>query len=368
MITPLESRFEGWYYDGRSPVRHPATVELTEEALIIAPGNAEPLRWACSRARVISDGSDGEPIRLESEEGPAGEALIVLDGRFLEALRQHTSACGGTSSLLEFRGWRPALLASAAIVVIASGFYFWGARLVADAAARAAPRFIEERLGRAVVSILAPAGQRCSGPARARLLARVSGRLAAAARTSGYQFRVIYVNNPTVNAFAAPGGYIVVFQGLLAETRNPEEFAGVLAHEMQHVIQRHSTRALARDVSGRTLLSLIALDSGTPSAFQGAVQLMNLHYQRADEEQADTESIALLKRAHIRPYGLNALLRRLQLNGKTADMPASYLSTHPAILERAARVEAEAGARSFVSEPLMTDEEWARAREACAPR
>jgi len=54
-----------------------------------------------------------------------------------------------------------------------------------------------------------------------------------------------------VDAFAAPGGYIVVFRGLLEKTPTPEEFAGVLAHEMQHVLLKHSARAIAREFSGR---------------------------------------------------------------------------------------------------------------------
>ena len=59
-----------------------------------------------------------------------------------------------------------------------------------------------------------------------------------------YAFRVSVVDSPVVNAFAAPGGYIVIYKGLLKYTKSPEELAGVLAHEIEHVIHRHVTRML----------------------------------------------------------------------------------------------------------------------------
>src|SRR5207253_417538 len=126
----------------------------------------------------------------------------------------------------------------------------------------------EDRLGRATVAILAPEESRCKDPGAQQRLAPIVDRLSTAA---GRRFTVIYVDQGVVNAFAAPGGYIVVYRGLLDQAATAEEFAGVLGHEMQHVILKHSDRAIAREFSGRALLSLMSVDSsGTPAALQGA--------------------------------------------------------------------------------------------------
>ncbi len=364
MITPLGSRFEAWYYDGRTPSKRAVTVELAADELRIERPGEELLVWSYTQLQTVCDGADGEPVRLEPKGGVPGEALVVDSGSFAEAMRQHAPARRAGREWLEFRGWRPVLAACAAIAAVACAFYFWGVRAAADAAARVAPPFLEERLGRAVVNILAPEPQRCSNQEREKLLARVTDRLTAAAGRSGYQFKVIWADRPIANAFAAPGGYIVVFQGLLSEMQTPEELAGVLAHEMQHVVNRHATRALARDISARTLLSLIAFDaSGTPGGIRGAVELGNLSYQRSDEEQADLGAVALLQRARIDPRGLETLLRRLQLNGQAVEL--GYLSSHPAIEERIAKMEARVSRSAPAAVPLMTPEEWAAARSVC---
>jgi predicted Zn-dependent protease len=68
---------------------------------------------------------------------------------------------------------------------------------------------------------------------------------------SPYRFEAIIADDPAINAVAVPGGWIVVNQGLLRRTRSPEEQAGVLAHEMQHILQRHTTNGILRQLSWR---------------------------------------------------------------------------------------------------------------------
>jgi predicted Zn-dependent protease len=147
----------------------------------------------------------------------------------------------------------------------------------------------------------------------------------------------------------------------------PEEFAGVMAHEMQHVLHKHGTRAVARQVSGATLLSLlVGGGAATPAAVEGAAGLINLHYQRADEDAADRGSVPLLAKAGISPHGLPAFLRRLRLHPSFREAPSKYLSTHPAMVERTARLEAEVG-RIPKPPALLSTEEWVAARKVCRP-
>ncbi len=358
MITPLDTRLDAIYYDARSPLSRAVTVEADAEAVRITDGGEEMV-WPHGKTRLFADAGPGERLRLEHDDGSG--ACIIVPAAFLDILRQRAPGYV-RGSLFDLGDWRSVAVALAATALLGSALYLWGIRVAADAAARFAPRAAEERIGRSAASILAPSRERCADPARARLLGRVTGRLVSAAGPSGYTFRVIVARGPVVNAFAAPGGYIVVYQGLLDEMQSSEEFAGVLAHEMQHVIHKHSTRAIARQLSGGALLSLMAMDS---SAIQGAAQLMNLRYQREDEEEADTDGLQLLVRARIRPDGLYTLLRRLQIEGKAGEMPA-YLSSHPAVLARTRELESRARSVTATFEPLMTEEEWRGAKAFCS--
>jgi len=363
MIRPLDSRFAARYYDGQASIRHPATVDLDSEGLNITIAGRDAMVWKYAGLRIAADGSYGEPIRMERL---SGESLIVENTDFMEAMRQHGGA-ERPAIQLDLRGWPAVLFCCIGIAVVATVLYVWGVRFAADQAARFTPAFMEDRLGLAVSTILAPENTRCTDPAARQRLQPIVDRLASVAGTK-YEFHVIYVNQGVVNAFAAPGGYVVVFRGLLDEAETPEEFAGVLAHEMQHVIKRHSTRAIAREFSGRALLSLMAVDSsGTPAAIQAGARLANLSYQRADEEEADLAAVALLARARIGTDGLTSFLRRL-LASSMGTASLKYLSTHPAMNERVEKLQEEAHKVARPADPLMTIEEWHRARAICASK
>jgi predicted Zn-dependent protease len=359
MIRPLDNSYEAVYYDGQAPTRHGAMVQLGAAELNIAIEGGSELVWPYTTMKLAADGSYGEPVRIE--HGSAA-ALVIESHHFVEALQQHGVTRRAVP--LDLRRWPAVLLCLIAIGVIGSVFYSWGARLLAAQAARFMPAGIEKRLGRSVVAVLAPEQMRCADT-RHRLQPIVD-RLRAATG-SRQEFEVIYVNQGIVNAFAGPGGYIVVYRGLLEEAKTGDEFAGVVAHEMQHVLLKHSDQALAREFSARALLSLMAVDSGgTPSAVQASVRLANLKYQRSDEEAADLAGAGLLARAHMPLEGLATFLRRLAMYTPASGAGWSYLSNHPATEERVEALEQESQKLGHFSTPVMSAEDWAVAREVCA--
>jgi predicted Zn-dependent protease len=366
-IRPAESQFEAWYQDGITPLRQPAAVLLGDSSLTVVRDGAVDLVWPYGRLELHSSPHHGEPVRL----GPRGgaDAIVVEDPLFFGAWRQRFPGESRWYEITpEWERWPAVVLAMAAIAAVSATLYFHALPVAADLGARFAPRSIETRLGDAVTNILAPQKDHCGNADARLLLGRISGRLAAALpkeADGGYRFQVTYTNSYIPNAFAAPGGKVVVFQGLLREMETPEELAGVLAHEFQHVVHRHSMRALAREVSGRTLLSLLSFDSsGTAYGIASAANLMNLHYQRGDEQQADDEGVKLLTRAGIRPEGLGRLLRRLRARDGIPEV-GEYWSTHPATVERAQRLEEMAAKLQGTYSDLMTADEWNKARNVC---
>src|SRR5690606_1638034 len=114
-----------------------------------------------------------------------------------------------------------------------------------------------------------------------------------------------------VNAFAAPGGYIVVFQGLLEASESAEEVAGILAHEIQHVVQRHGTKAILEALPLQLAAAALGGDQAA-ALFVGAASTLGvLSYRRRDETAADREGFRMLRAARIAPDGMMRFFERL---------------------------------------------------------
>jgi predicted Zn-dependent protease len=144
---------------------------------------------------------------------------------------------------------------------------------------------------------------------------------------SRFQYDVHIAQDDTPNAFALPGGIIVVHTGLIAATKSAEELAGVLAHEVQHVERRHSLRRIIKDMGLRGLWAFVTGDLGSSVAGQAALELTSLSFSRDDEREADERGFDALVRAGIDPAGMPAFFQTL---GQIAGGPVpAFLSTHP---------------------------------------
>jgi len=172
----------------------------------------------------------------------------------------------------------------------------------------------------------------------------VVDRLAKTMPPQPFPFTVSVIRHNAVNAFAAPGGYIFVNTGLLLAMNNESEVAGVLAHEMAHVTQRHIAKRIENSKMVG-LLSIIGLlagiflggDAGGAAAMgsMAAGQATMLSYSRSDEREADQVGMNYLIRAGYPPQGMTGafevLSRRQWLVGSAVP---TYLSTHPDMAER----------------------------------
>lgn len=135
----------------------------------------------------------------------------------------------------------------------------------------------------------------------------------------------------TINAFALPGGQIFITQGLLSRFDSPDEVAGVLAHEIVHVLARHSAQQMAKNELTNGLVGAVGVASGNASAAQTAAviaQLVNMRYGRADETQSDTLGVCLMFDAGYDPQGMVEVMQILQEASGGASQP-EFFSSHP---------------------------------------
>lgn len=158
---------------------------------------------------------------------------------------------------------------------------------------------------------------------------------------AAYHFFVVRQSEP--NAFAIPGGYIFVFDGLLTKLDGEDELAGVLAHEIAHVRHNH----FFQDQDKLTAINLatiaailLARDAAAASIALATNVSMQLHYSRQNEEQADDSAVGYLETAGYPRAGLLRFMRKLEAHSEIhrVDMPA-YLSTHPLVENRLQTLE-----------------------------
>jgi beta-barrel assembly-enhancing protease len=166
------------------------------------------------------------------------------------------------------------------------------------------------------------------------LVARVEG----APQGTRFEFRVIDAPR-TVNAMALPGGYIYVFSGLLHAVATEAELAGVLAHEIAHVAERHVAANLITRLGTEAVIALavggdaeVLAQAAARFAQQGALAA----FSRSAEREADLLAIRYLARAGQDPRGYVTFFEKLARGGSTRDLAAKLLSTHPDPAERAA--------------------------------
>ncbi|HEY7654692.1 MAG TPA: M48 family metallopeptidase [Methylomirabilota bacterium] len=358
----------GVYLDGRTAARHPATIRLMREGIEITTEAPGTRFWLYHELRQTQGFYAGEEVRLE-RGGDLAEVLLVPDVAFLESLHEAAPQVGARFHHPGRRGSRLrwTIVAAVSVIVITGAIYLWAIPALAALLAPRVPVAWEQSVGQSAIAYLAPADRRCADPRLGAAMEEMMRRLTAPGPPSPYTLRVYVVSRPVVNAVAVPGGHVVVFHGLLERTTTPEELAGVLAHELQHVLRRHATRAVIQDLSTGLLLMALTGDVTGPLAYglQTARTLGALRYSRRAEEEADTEGMKMLLAARVDPRGMISFFETIQKEEGNGAKALTYLSSHPAAADRIARLKAMAATWRGTPEPLLPREDWPELAKRC---
>lgn len=147
---------------------------------------------------------------------------------------------------------------------------------------------------------------------------------------TAYHVRITVVSSDMVNAFALPGGNIVVYTGLLNELKTYPELAALLSHEFTHVNNKHATKSIFRQLGSRVFLGLLLgnFTSITSVMIDQADQFKSLKYSRRLEKEADMEGLAILKERKIDPQGFAALFKRLKDSVPASAIPEITFGMH----------------------------------------
>jgi predicted Zn-dependent protease len=177
-------------------------------------------------------------------------------------------------------------------------------------------------------------------------------RLASNSNRPDKPFTFVVLSQPVVNAFAAPGGVIALYAGLILAADDENEIAGVLAHEIAHITQLHLYRALENQQAmtipiALAMLGLVLAGGGSGEAIQGALiggqaaaQQARIFFTRQNEYEADRIGISTMSRAGYDPAGMGEFFEKMgRITRSMGEGPPEYLRTHPVSVSRIAEAD-----------------------------
>ncbi|MBS0632925.1 MAG: TonB family protein [Verrucomicrobia bacterium] len=344
MITPA------LYCDGQTLRSHAVEVQIGADGSLRYTGENIDVSLPLSTVRISPRlGRVPRFLRL-----PAGGVLEVPDDPAFDAA---LAAAGAAHRLERAVHWLESRVAIAAgstllLAVAVTAAVWLGLPWLARRAAYAVPDTIEAQAGRAGYNVFVRSFARSTLTGRQQRVVEHQLERLQAARAFHVKPVLVFVRMGTPNAFALPGGIIVVTDELYQLAYNEEELAAVLAHELGHVEKRHGLQSVLRSSAALIVVSTITGDLSTLTTFSGTLPfiLLQYGYAREFEHEADDYAISLLRDARIDPINLARILRRLERERPKQGKDFSYLSSHPATEERIKFVQ------SYSSAALAGDE------------
>ncbi|MBM3645787.1 MAG: M48 family metallopeptidase [Alphaproteobacteria bacterium] len=348
------------YYDGVTAVAREVALRPTSHELVLFdPSDSRVIdRWPATEIALLGDleheavppiARKGSNARLIVEDEPMRRQLAGA----LPALRALGTPKPSAAGRVAF--FAPCLAALAAL--------FWGAiDYGAEHVAPLAPHSWQVSLGESVLNEITESEKVCRGEAGLDAINDLANRLA---EVAGYPHEVVVhvVEGGPANAFALPGGVLVFYSDLIDQARDGSEVAGVLAHEIGHVVRYHSMKAIARHYGIDLLLKVVTggYSDALNTLTSGGGLLLALRNGRAAEREADAIGVELLERLGMRADGVAGFFgRMLKDDGADAAEQAGILSSHPPTRERI-----EATRRPATGTPPFSDAQWRALRSVC---
>lgn len=344
------------FHDGLTARSLPVEVLIDGDSLVFE-ADGQTHAWSLADLHVEDLGD-----RLRLSHPKVGDGRLTVDaagwrasggGAGLRAERRHRS-----------RETRLVLALAAAGLTLAA-VVFIGVPAASGPLARATPPEVEKRMGRNFEAQLGLGFRSCSGAPGQAALTAFGHRLQAAADTP-FDIRVRAVQAPMTNAFALPGGAVMITDDLIALVRTPDELSAVIAHEAAHVERRHVMQAVWRSLGLGLVLDAVV--GGGSGAGQQAVLLAgsvaDLRFSRTAEREADVRGMQLLEASGLSSQGMAPFFQRIAAKGEGPNAVAvkELISSHPDSLRRAR----ESAARAHPGAAAFTPAEWAAIKTSCA--
>lgn len=352
------------YFDGDRPHAQAATLRFYPSVLRIELAGGTAVEWPIANLRLVADEASKKGGVLRNTDEPLAR-IFLANRRTLPVLPNLTKPAP-PKGRLRLMKWAVAAVAAVALQI---GILI---PLLADNLADFIPPRGERALGEATFGHIREALDEtglnpieiCEAPAGTQALDHVVARLGDG-RVFRQDLQVFVLDHSMVNAFALPGGYVVLFKGLIEAASSPDDVTGVIAHEIGHVVSRDPTRHALRSAGSIGVLGLLFGDfAGGAAVLFLAERLISAQYSQSAETAADTFAHDALARANINPGALGDMFATLKdRHGDAHDVTAHFLS-HPALDDRIAAARARVDPKARYT-PSMSDGDWAALQRIC---
>lgn len=357
--APAQSAKPTIFFDGVSSRRRQVRLALGD-ALEIVEEDGTPVYWAYADVRRAD--SPAGILRLACTTAPPLARLEIRDAALAAdvtarcmRLDEHLTSRRGIAKIV---GWSVAAAISIVCVVL------FGVPLAADRLAPLVPKPIERRIGDASeVQVKTIFGRSvCEDPAGKAAFTKLVNRLRDAAGLDDDAMTAGVLPTPVPNAFALPGGKVYVLRGLLDKAQDPDELAGILAHELGHLKHHDNMRGLIYNGGTSFLIGLLFGDiTGSSAVIFASRSVVEASYSREAETAADTFAIEIMHKLGRSPKPAAELMFRI--TGKEGGSGFTILASHPLTEDRLARMTKED--RPASGPPLLTDKEWQALKGIC---
>lgn len=350
------------YYDGRTSAAQDVVITLGA-TLSIAGNDGVPIAaWPLDDIESVTRDDTGA-VRIARAASAA--TILCNDRNFYRALRKRGAGRGRAG-----RGGRGVRLAAwiAGAAASVALFFVFGLPFLSERIAHGLPEAWERELGDSIVAQVdgafsGTATRVCNATGGQAALTDLTGRLTAVTPPRIPPV-VTVLNLPMVNAFALPGGQVVVFRGLLDNAEHPNELAAVLAHEFAHNDLRHPVEIAVERGAGAFVVGLLFGDIFGIATVGTLVQVMvSAGYTREAENEADAQMAETLRAAGLAGPPAARFFDRLA--EQTGEVPTvlAWLNTHPALAERRELLRAI----QPDGDTALDTESWAALKAICGP-
>lgn len=328
----------------------------------------EALHWETDQINYALEEGGTEPmLRLY---GPDDAILEIRDRALISVLVDGHPVAAAP-------GFGIALASVLGVVLVTAIGVVVGADVLSQRLAGSLPAAWEARLGETMHNQLVSSF--CESTEQADIMERLISRLTRGMPLPpGAHVKVHLINTGQVNAYALPGGEVLIEDALLKLTSDADEVAAVVAHEVQHVAQHHVMARLLRGAWQNSLWN-VALRDYTGSVPLDAVavrRLVSLPFDRSAEARADIEAVRMLAAAHIDSAALERLLSKMETSTRNAGIGGlpEILSSHPSdghrreALRKSLHADTARTTGPRANRPALSESEWIALHEGCVAK
>ena len=232
------------------------------------------------------------------------------------------------------------------------------------------PKSWDEGLGEYASKYFVDESAQCNSLAGNLALNKIGSKLGV--EDNDFKLNISVQRSEMINAFALPGGRVLVHSALIDDVKSQEELIGVLAHEAAHVHFRHGSERMLRSVM--TTIVIDTLTGGAGSAVYLGSEYMMMNYGQDQESAADLWAVERLAKMNVEPSKMADFFTRMELemaeseDGEMLDKISEYVSTHPSNKKRAQDIEDLAiklKGDDFIAKQLLSDKEWQDIKQIC---